>query len=279
MPDEIWVPYDSNPYATPPKSRFFHAGDFFGILKKVRVLNVRGVYGSGKTLSCALIAREFVSLGLVNHIWANFPMRYAEMILPPLNDGVFILDEAAEVLDARKFASNDTTSYLQYMRKWHIYLLAPSVIALDSRLRALSVQRVLGFPRFWAYRYFFEMGSNSDQGWFVILHPESAFSMYDTSSETGVVQDGGFADAMNLTIAIKRSAMIDWDGRTFYLPWFDLQTGKYKPNSTPISYAALEDARESFYNATKKKSRSSGISDGAGLAAESFRVGSGSYPG
>jgi hypothetical protein len=235
------IPYVGNLAAPQPKVTFFGGSTFFSILEAFRTMNVRGRFGGGKTALSCMVAYELVRRGVVSNIWSNFQFRYGAQMMPPLSDGVMDLDEAAEILDARTFSSNNTAGYMRYLRKFNLYILLPSVFAVDVRFRTLVVEPFIRLGNyFWWFRWFLEMGTAKDRGFFWVLNPKEMFSVYDTFAVTGMLTDSGFSDALDITVAIQRSKISKWNGKDFFLPWYDFESRDYVPEADRVDYTMIE---------------------------------------
>lgn len=92
------VPVNLSPSAGFPKFRFWSHERFMNCLLEYRTLFSRGRVRGGKTLLCTALAYEMVRSGYVERCWANYGMRFASPVVPPLQSGVMVLDEAAEFL-------------------------------------------------------------------------------------------------------------------------------------------------------------------------------------
>lgn len=250
------VKYNGDPQAPTPKFQFLNATEFFKALKTHRSVFLTGPQGEGKTSLGTMIAIELRKHGAVSHIWANFTMRYADRIQPPILDGVSVMDETHQFLDARNFQSNNTSGYFAYSRKRNLYMVMPSVFDVDKRLRGLCIRRTYPLKNLiWFYRWWEgEEDSQEKPRRLAIWKPQEVFSCYDTLAETGMQPDGGYADALTISIEWDKRQHDHWNGRDFYAPWFNMKTGKYEPMTSPYRPLELETWREEN-GLTKKKGK------------------------
>lgn len=251
------IQYNPNLNAPKPRFQFLNEGNFFKVLKKHRTLFLTGEMGEGKTSLGTMIAIELRKRGAINHIWSNFPMRYRDQIKPPVFDGVAVMDETHEFLDARNFQSNNASAYTGYSRKRNLYMIMPSVYSIDKRLRGLCIQRYYPLKNLlWIYEWWEgEEEKDSKKHRLAIWKPAEVFSCYDTHAETGMIPDAGYSDALTISIEWDRRQHTQWNGLDFYAPWFNMQSGKYEPLTSPFRPIDLDEWRENN-GLTKKRNKS-----------------------
>lgn len=148
-----------------------------------RVVNIWGRYGSGKTLLAVATAFELWKRGHVDYIHANHPMSGRSEGMES-SDFVMILDEAHKVLDARKFSSNASQTWLDSLRKRNAVLILPAVISVDVRFRVFLVQRLLKVGDIvWFYRWQIDDGVGVNSGIFRLVNPKWYYGSYPTLYE------------------------------------------------------------------------------------------------
>lgn len=161
---------------------FINAAEIFWLATTYRVVNIRGRYGSGKTLLTVAMAIELWRRDLVDKIYANFPMAGRELEYVVADKSfVMIIDEAHIILDAREFSKNASKKWLRDLRKRNCVLFTPSMTDVDKRFRRVMVQRsfMLG-NLMWVYRWQVDDGMGIHGGWFALVLPGKYFGAFDT---------------------------------------------------------------------------------------------------
>lgn len=166
---------------------------FFDQLKQVRILNLIGPMGTGKTCLGVAIGYHLKRLGYVMTSAFNLPVSFGEH--PQARWCYGLLDEAGLLFDARdSFKSRElnrlTGRLLFKLRKDGSYLAVPSFIEVDKRFReGVRIWRVSAFgSRLWFYHW--ELGPeeaeerrpgiNFFEGTFTFVNPRHFFGAYDT---------------------------------------------------------------------------------------------------
>ncbi|HZQ09758.1 MAG TPA: hypothetical protein VFD70_24490 [Anaerolineae bacterium] len=173
---------------------FLFADEFLYLFARLRLASAVGVMGSGKTSLAFALAHHFLEHEVVLGVWANIPhtlpTRYH------LKHTFFILDEAAEHADARN-SQKEWTGYGSYLRKLKSFLFTASVNEVDKRIKQIRVQRVMSFDLLghlaWIYQY--QLYDDKTKGWFVWLHPDEYWGVFDT--EIIPSADAGMGVAFN----------------------------------------------------------------------------------
>lgn len=161
---------------------FINAAELFWLATTYRVVNIKGRYGSGKTLLSVAMAYEIWKRDLVGKIYANFPMagRELEYVEADMNF-LMIIDETHIVLDARSFSKNASQKWLKDLRKRNSILIAPSIVAIDVRFRAVMIQRSMMIGNLvWIYRWQIDDGMGVHGNWFALVNPKKYFGAYET---------------------------------------------------------------------------------------------------
>jgi len=210
---------------------------FFRTLVGTRVIWFAGRFGGGKTLLAFAAARWLYRHHLVDHVVSNIPStmtvdprslwvrdRWRDAIpdgaasseryecrvgagdgdgwRPGMANVAIVFDEAWILLDARDWQRNVGRTIGAYLRKFNLYLLLPSVFAVDARFRRFSVQRVLNMRSFglpgWVYKWSLEQGKISEDGLFGLWRPSDMFGRYDNLAAPA--DDGGILAAMQNTV-------------------------------------------------------------------------------
>lgn len=173
-------------------SMFIGAALFFELLLQYRVLWARGRVGSGKTLLCAAITDYLINkTGDFRAVVCNIPHRFPIPRDGTLFDTVCFLDEAHLFIDSRTFASNPK-EYGGLARKVRSVWLFPSVYPIDSRLRALWVERTWRLGNWlWAYEGAVDLGYAQEMFRFKLWKPSKFFGLYDTAAIP--FDDGGLS--------------------------------------------------------------------------------------
>jgi len=179
------------------KAGFFNHREFIWYVTNYKTLNIRGRYGSGKTLLSVALAYELWKQNYIKHILASFPMNGMKNQLDGIDgDFVMLLDEAGLILDSREFGRNASKEWLKDLRKRKIILVLPSVIDVDKRFRQVVVQRIFMFGNiFWIYRYQVGDGLGVEDGWFGLWKPSWYFGTYDTDY---IVEDEDFEKLLDV---------------------------------------------------------------------------------
>lgn len=164
------------------KARFYGLGEFIFILTSYRVCNIRGHYGSGKTLLSVALAFELWRQGLVDSIYSNFPMAGRSTDYSYGYRFAMLLDEAHIMLDARSFSKQASQTWLKDLRKRESVLILPAVLSVDVRFRSVIVQRIFAFPGnlLWIYRWQIDDGAGKHTGSFQLFYPSYYFNSYST---------------------------------------------------------------------------------------------------
>lgn len=180
------------------KPMFINADEFFFLATNYRVVNIRGRYGSGKTLLSVALSYEFWRRNYIDHIFSNFPMMGQSFDWSVSTKFIMILDEAHVILDSRQFSKNASSDWLKDLRKRLAILILPAVIDVDKRFRAVMVQRMFFLGNFiWLYAYKVDDGMSELSGWFGLIRPSAYFGKYSTKY---VVQQDDF-DNMRAVMA------------------------------------------------------------------------------
>lgn len=173
--------------------RFLGFSSFFDQLKQVRILNLTGSMGTGKTLFSVALGYHLLREGLVKSAAFNFPVSFGSSPSPRWSYAV--IDEAGTLFDARdsfkaKELNKLTASLLFKLRKLGSYIVVPSFIETDRRFRVgLRMWRVWAFGgRLWSYAW--ELGPEEQaerrpginywEGRLYFVNPAEFFGTYDT---------------------------------------------------------------------------------------------------
>lgn len=187
---------------------------FIDQLKQVRILNLTGSMGTGKTLFSVALGYHLLREGLVRSAAFNFPVSFGSAPSPRWNYSV--IDEAGTLFDARdsfkKAELNKLTASLLFkLRKLGSYIVVPSFIETDRRFRV-----GLRMWRMWALRgllwaYWWELGPeemeerrpgiNYWDGRLYFYKPSHFFGTYDTY----------FAPGRNLSYEFLRGLLLERD--------------------------------------------------------------------
>lgn len=188
------------------KSRWLWAEGFFSIFQAFRVCWLGGRFGGGKTSLAVALAASILRIGWVDGVISNFPISFGKIPEEPtdLRNKAIILDEAWLYLKNRKAVED----YAAFLRKANIFLILPSVFPIHPRLSFLRVQRlfngqVFKLP-FWVYKYSLSMMNIKENGYFLLLNPQSIYPAYDTlyipSNNAGEI----IAQSLAMTIGRER---------------------------------------------------------------------------
>jgi KaiC/GvpD/RAD55 family RecA-like ATPase len=221
---------------------FVNASELFWLATTYRVLNIRGHYGSGKTLLAVAMAYELWRKDYVGKIYANFPMagRELEYIEGDLNF-VMIIDETHVVLDARSFSKNASSKWLKDIRKRNSILIAPSMTDVDVRFRKVMVQRSLMIGNLaWLYRWQVDDGMGVHGNWFMIYKPSRYFGAYDTRYSPLDEDFERLERVMSGNVEIKRDETVE--GR--YMP---VQEVGYPVEEPKFDYQVKEPSIRKFF--------------------------------
>lgn len=165
---------------------FWRASPLLHMLNQFRVCWVMGSYGGGKTLACYEFAYELYQtgryryiLGNSNSVWTDNPEK-VKLRDGSFVDGLLIMDEGGLFMHL----NSDADKFMLGLRKLNITILVPSVIPPSSRIKYLTVQRVLngqsfGIP-FWLYNYRLNLGTEKEKDYFGIYKPQEMYGIYDT---------------------------------------------------------------------------------------------------
>lgn len=172
--------------------------EFLWLVTSYRVINIRGHFGSGKTLLAVALAYELWKRHYSERIFTNFPMqgRCEDYDTADRTNFCMIIDEPQEILDSRDYARNETRSWLKSLRKRKIILLLPGVLAIDVRFRSVMAQRILQLGNLlWVYRWQVDDGAGVHTNWFGMWRPSRYFGAYSTRYEPA---DEDFANLRKL---------------------------------------------------------------------------------
>lgn len=190
---------------------------FFEQLKQVRILNLTGAMGTGKTLFSVALGYHMLTQGLVRSAAFNFPVSFGAAPSPRWSYAV--LDEAGTLFDARdSFKSKElnklTASLLFKLRKLGSYVVVPSFIETDRRFRVgIRMWRMWQFGgTLWAYSWEIgpedteerRLGINYWEGRLYFVNPREFFGTYDTY----------FAPGRNLSYDFLSGLLMDRDSAT-----------------------------------------------------------------
>lgn len=187
---------------------------FYEQLKQVRILNLTGSMGTGKTLFSVALGYHMLREGLVRSAAFNFPVSFSSAPTPRWSYAV--LDEAGILFDARdsfkaKELNKLTASLLFKLRKLGSYVVVPSFIETDKRFRVgLRMWRMWSFGGLlWGYNW--ELGPeeaeerrpgiNFWEGRVYFLNPREFYGTYDTY----------FAPGRNLSYEFLNGLLMDRD--------------------------------------------------------------------
>jgi hypothetical protein len=173
---------------------FFGWSGFYRNWGDIRLLNITGHMGTGKTLLSVALGFELLRRGLVERFSSNFPCCLSKA--PARRYCAAVLDEGAQLFDARDSYKNKALNELSRgitarLRKDGSYLMAPSFIDIDKRFRdGMRVWRVLKVARFWFYSWEYGpeeveerrtgLNGNYDCGKLILFNPSHFFGWYDT---------------------------------------------------------------------------------------------------
>ena len=168
--------------------------DFFDQLKQVRILNLLGAMGTGKTLFSVALGYHMLKLGRVGNAAFNFPVAFGGRPFPLKT--YCVLDEAGAAFGDRstfrdKAKSLATANATVKLRKQGSYLVIPSFLGVDKRFRAgvrMWRVRTLLNDRLWLYSW--EVGPEAKEerrvdvnywaGRVLFFSPQSFYGTYDT---------------------------------------------------------------------------------------------------
>jgi hypothetical protein len=177
--------------------------EFYKHLRAWRLVFFRGAFGTGKTLLSVALAYHMIRLGKIASASFCFPVRWAAV--PSPFNSFNVLDEAGRLFEDRTAYKDKALNHLSKEATWALrkddsYLLLPSVIPVDRRLR-----RGVRIWRVWppgeserpnwlqrsVWRYVWEAGSEDREirqegvdywhGQLTLLNPGYFFGMYDTT--------------------------------------------------------------------------------------------------
>jgi hypothetical protein len=192
--------------------------EFFWTLANYRVLNIRGRYGSGKTLLSVALAYELWKRHLVDTIYSNFPMAGRSEEYNKKENYVMIVDEPQEIFDSRDYMRNETKPWLRGLRKRKITVLLPGFSDIDVRFRKLVCQRMLLIGNFaWFYRWQIDDGIGITYGTFALLMPPKYFGAYDTKFLPGDEDYDNLRQLISAGENAKRKISTNGGGGTQYV--------------------------------------------------------------
>lgn len=159
---------------------------FVHLVNQFRIAWFRGSYGSGKTAMCFYLAYELIKSGKYRYLLSNSRSAWTDdprkiMIRDErFIDTILILDEGGLFLRTGK----DAEKFMIGLRKLNACVLIPSILPPSSRVRFLTVQRVLngynfGLPVWW-YEYYLNLGGIREKDWFLFVKPDKIYGIYDT---------------------------------------------------------------------------------------------------
>lgn len=174
--------------------KFYGWDEFSKALEQARILNFDGMMGTGKTLGATAIAHHMLKQEKVRRAAFNFPCEFGAA---PTSRWCFaVMDEAALVFDGRlSFKDKELTQLVSAMtftlRKFGSYLVAPSFLVTDKRLRAgVRMRRTHNILNNRLWRYHWEIGPeqmeerkpglNYFDGILWLLNPRHFYGVYDT---------------------------------------------------------------------------------------------------
>lgn len=182
---------------------FISADLFFQHLLFTKVLWIRGLLGSGKTLLAFAIADYLLRTGDYRAVVANIPHVLRIPTDGTVENCICLLDEAHEFIDSRTFQTN-SKDYGAYARKLDCLWLFPSVNPIDVRVRSLFCERVLKLGNLlWWYKGGLEISYTKLELSFGLFKPSKYFGLYDTRSIP--FSDGGVSFLYNRTVSLRRA--------------------------------------------------------------------------
>lgn len=115
---------------------------FLHELVGVRVLYVRGGFGTGKTALAFQIAHDLVKNHGFTNIVSNVSSVWTDRLPIPLNDGflnsVFIIDEAGLFIRNK----NDAEDFMAFLRKFNIVCIFPSAVPAFKLPYVMTIKRI-----------------------------------------------------------------------------------------------------------------------------------------
>ena len=130
-----------------PKYRFIGWGGFARSLRASRIVQLRGDFGTGKTLFSVAIAYHMRKLRWIRWASFNFPVRWRDSSAPGLKHSLSVIDEGGRLFDDRtayrlKELNKLSSDLLYALRKRGSYVVIPSYVGIDKRFRnGLRVHR------------------------------------------------------------------------------------------------------------------------------------------
>jgi hypothetical protein len=194
--------------------RFVRWGKFQEWLRQVRILNLIGAMGTGKTLLASAVGYELLRRGLVDRVATNYPFGPSAAPSPRFTYAVY--DEAGVVFDNRMAFKdkrlNEMSSGLIFgLRKAGSYFVVPSFLEVDKRFRSgMRMWRRFAIGK-WLWIYQWEVGEEDAELrrpdvnywtgslWFV--HPAHFFGTFDTY----------FVPGRALSIAFLQEMLREWE--------------------------------------------------------------------
>jgi hypothetical protein len=149
--------------------------------------------GTGKTLASVALSYHMLREYRVQAASFNFPVSFG--VAPHYKHTVATVDEAGVFFDNRvsykdKELSKTLAELSAFLRKRGSYVIAPSYITVDKRLRnGLRLYRIANIANiFWVYHYeegpedLMEQrpGINYHEGRLILVNPRFFFNVYDT---------------------------------------------------------------------------------------------------
>ena len=159
--------------------RWFNLSEALWLITSYRLVNIRGRYGSGKTLLSVALAYELYRQKYVDYIFAPMPLIGSYMGTDKQDRFAMVLDEAHVILDSREFHKNETKTWLRDLRRREGVLFTPAVIDVDKRTRPVIIQRMLQVGNlFWLYRMRIEDGMAGYECNLGLFKPSDYFGAY-----------------------------------------------------------------------------------------------------
>lgn len=179
------------------------ASSFLESFLSWRMAAISGRLGGGKTLLSVALADWMLRNGLIESVYANFPISMSLRPKDSVVNSLIILDEGWYFADARS-SSTQFLGYGAFLRKLNSYMLTPSVFSVDKRMRPVEVWRELDIwvLNAWLYRY---RTVSNDSGFFVLSEVERYFELYDHKFIPS--DDGGILDALRSEIASRSGSV------------------------------------------------------------------------
>lgn len=161
--------------------------NFLNTFKTYKFCWLSGRVGGGKTSFAFYLAGTLFNEGRVDNIVANIPSVISTFPQPgmPAENSAVIVDEGGLFM---KF-SRDFETVAAMLRKLNNYIILPSFIPPAREFRYLTVQREMNLRKLiplpinaWVYKWRLNLGTISEEDWFVWVNPESVWGLYDSDA-------------------------------------------------------------------------------------------------